>query len=105
MVNYFSIGIDARIGLGFDKNRSKNVYMNRFIYFLEGLKKLFLKTEKINNLVKELRIVEEVDIHKTSKKVLFKTKSNDCNKDDTVLISDTGSLLCLNINRYINIRF
>jgi len=24
MINYFSIGVDARIGFGFDKNRTSN---------------------------------------------------------------------------------
>jgi diacylglycerol kinase (ATP) len=97
MVNYLSVGIDARIGLGFDKHRSNNVYMNKFRYFLEGFKKFFLKTEKINNIVKELRIVDDLNIHNPSKKVLFKSSSS--NNEDSILATDTGALCCLNINR------
>jgi diacylglycerol kinase (ATP) len=40
MTNYFSIGLDARIGLGFDKKRSNNKYLNRIRYCWEGLKKM-----------------------------------------------------------------
>ena len=55
MVNYLSVGLDARIGLGFDRSRSDHVFLNKFVYFTEGLKKLFLKTEKINNVINCLR--------------------------------------------------
>lgn len=40
MSNYFSIGVDARIGLGFDKKRSSSKACNRCIYLWEGLKKV-----------------------------------------------------------------
>ena len=52
-----SVGLDARIGFGFDKNRTQNRILNKLQYGIEGMKKLFLKTEKINTLIKELRIV------------------------------------------------
>jgi diacylglycerol kinase (ATP) len=41
MCNYFSIGVESRIGLGFDKRRTGNVCCNKFFYFTEGLKKMF----------------------------------------------------------------
>ena len=37
--NYLSIGIDARIGVGFDKNRTKSRLCNMFMYACEGFKK------------------------------------------------------------------
>lgn len=40
LVNYCSIGIGARIGLGFDKRRTKSRLMNKAVYGLEGCKKL-----------------------------------------------------------------
>jgi len=41
MMNYFSIGPDAHIGLGFDRNRSKGPHRNKLVYMFEGLKKIF----------------------------------------------------------------
>lgn len=40
LVNYCSIGIDARIGLGFDKKRTKSRFCNKVVYAWEGVKKL-----------------------------------------------------------------
>lgn len=39
MVNYFSIGVDAQIGMGFDKHRTHNRVCNRCVYTCEGIKK------------------------------------------------------------------
>jgi len=41
IMNYFSIGPDARIGLGFDRNRSKGPNRNKMVYMYEGFKKFF----------------------------------------------------------------
>lgn len=41
MSNYFSMGLDARIGLSFDKKRSRSKAKNKFVYFWEGFKKIF----------------------------------------------------------------
>lgn len=40
LVNYCSLGIDARIGLGFDKRRTKSRFFNKAVYACEGVKKL-----------------------------------------------------------------
>ena len=48
MINYFSIGVDARIGYGFDKNRTTNQCCNKCVYCWEGFKKMFIKTPKVN---------------------------------------------------------
>ena len=40
MCNYFSIGVESRIGLGFDKHRTANAFCNKVWYGLEGMKKL-----------------------------------------------------------------
>jgi diacylglycerol kinase (ATP) len=39
MINYFSFGIDARIGLNFEKRRAKKTWINKLIYCWEGFKK------------------------------------------------------------------
>lgn len=48
MSNYFSIGVDARIGYGFDKSRTGNRCCNKCVYCWEGFKKMFLRTLKVN---------------------------------------------------------
>lgn len=48
MSNYLSIGVDARIGYGFDKNRTESKFLNKICYCLEGIKKIFVKTKKVN---------------------------------------------------------
>ena len=49
-----SFGIDARIGMGFDKNRKKSVIGNKCIYAWEGLKKMFIKTKKMKDTIKKV---------------------------------------------------
>jgi len=39
MLNYLSIGLDARIALGFDKNRKSGRISNKLVYLNEGIKK------------------------------------------------------------------
>jgi hypothetical protein len=54
MCNYFSIGVESRIGLGFDKKRTESVCCNKCCYAWEGLKKIcrcFAKTKKIKDVV------------------------------------------------------
>lgn len=75
MANYFSIGIESRIGIGFDRNRTKSAVLNKAVrntrtalprstrllpkhvfpsqaYALEGLKKgLFHRTRFLNTLI------------------------------------------------------
>eukprot|EP00918_Siedleckia_nematoides_P025709 GHVU01055462.1.p1 GENE.GHVU01055462.1~~GHVU01055462.1.p1 ORF type:complete len:629 (+),score=103.36 GHVU01055462.1:236-2122(+) len=49
MSNYFSIGVESRIGIGFDRHRTKSTVLNKLRYVGEGLKKAFFKkTHKVN---------------------------------------------------------
>ncbi len=52
--NYVSMGVDARVGLGFDKKRTKSQLCNKVVYACEGIKKLFIKTAKVNDVVSSL---------------------------------------------------
>jgi diacylglycerol kinase (ATP) len=45
--NYFSFGLDARVGLGFDKLRLNNRHLNKGVYAYEGTKKLFFKKKGV----------------------------------------------------------
>ncbi len=53
MCNYFSIGIESRIGLGFDKKRTSSVFVNKMYYGWEGIKKMCFagQTKKIRDIV------------------------------------------------------
>lgn len=53
MSNYFSIGVESRIGLGFEKKRAGNACRNKCIYAWEGIKKMCCtRTRKINSVIK-----------------------------------------------------
>ena len=55
MSNYCSIGVDARIGFGFDKKRGKSRSFNKLIYGWEGLKKFFCqKLVKMKSVINKL---------------------------------------------------
>lgn len=52
MVNYFSFGIESRIGFGFDQKRTSSKLCNLCIYCCEGVKKMFcMRTQKVTELV------------------------------------------------------
>lgn len=61
MCNYFSIGIESRIGLGFDKHRSSSAFANNMWYTWEGLKKMCCcsSTKKIRDVVDRVTCMEE----------------------------------------------
>jgi diacylglycerol kinase (ATP) len=54
MINYFSIGVDARIGLSFDRNRQNSRVVNKAVYCWEGFKKMFMRTPGISETVDSL---------------------------------------------------
>lgn len=62
MSNYCSIGIDARIGLGFDKNRSKSRWINKLIYAWEGLKKFLKPSKGIQTIIDRMESLIEFDM-------------------------------------------
>lgn len=62
MCHYFSLGIDSRIGLGFDKKRTKQRCCNKMRYFYEGVKKILCcctKTLKIKDVVDYVTTLDE----------------------------------------------
>eukprot|EP01054_Gregarina_sp_Poly1_P002133 Gregarina_sp_Poly_1__2132@NODE_1565_length_3834_cov_183_282453_g1032_i0_p2_GENE_NODE_1565_length_3834_cov_183_282453_g1032_i0NODE_1565_length_3834_cov_183_282453_g1032_i0_p2_ORF_typecomplete_len380_score52_94DAGK_acc/PF00609_19/1e22_NODE_1565_length_3834_cov_183_282453_g1032_i09022041 len=55
MANYCSVGVESRIGVGFDRNRKDNAILNKAAYALEGVKKiLFHRRRLIDNIVEGL---------------------------------------------------
>ena len=62
MSNYMSVGVDARIGLGFDRNRTQSALGNKCVYCWEGFKKMFLKTSKMNTVIDSLDMLHQQDL-------------------------------------------
>ena len=87
MTNYFSTGLDARIGLGFDKKRSKNKNKNKCVYFWEGVKKMFCLPVP--------RVTEYTASLYQSDKCIF----NNANEEEK-LPNNTTVLLALNARTY-----
>jgi diacylglycerol kinase (ATP) len=67
MCNYFSIGIESRVGLGFDKKRTKSQLLNKTVYVWEGIKKIFTTTPKITDIVASVSVGDKGVILSTSK--------------------------------------
>ncbi|CAK61805.1 unnamed protein product (macronuclear) [Paramecium tetraurelia] len=91
MINYFSIGVDARIGFGFDKYRTSNQCCNKCVYCWEGFKKMFLNTPKVNQSIENIHHVNDDNLE-----TALISKHN----NQIVVPGDPVNLLCLNINSY-----
>lgn len=59
--NYCSIGIDARIGLGFDKSRSKNRIINKIVYAWEGFKKFIKPSTNMQTVIDRMEYLVEFE--------------------------------------------
>ncbi len=74
MCNYFSIGVESRIGLGFDKKRTTSAFCNDLCYGWEGFKKLCCfctsKTKKIRDVID---FVSTKDIESGNERIIFAT--------------------------------
>lgn len=57
-----SIGLESRIGLGFDKKRQNSVCGNKCCYVWEGIKKMCCatKTKKVKDIIQNVSTVDEV---------------------------------------------
>lgn len=55
MCNYFSLGIESRIGVGFDRYRTRSQFLNKLRYAIEGGKKaMFKNIPPLNNSIHRL---------------------------------------------------
>ncbi len=63
MSNYLSIGIESRIGIGFEKSRTNSALKNKCIYVWESLKKMCccLQTLKMNQVIDYIARGEQDD--------------------------------------------
>jgi diacylglycerol kinase (ATP) len=93
MCNYFSVGIESRVGLGFDKKRTTSAFRNKVRYVLEGLKKSVMSFTRIKEMIEDC-VVEENGKTRT----LFST--TDSSSKVPKLVGDPISLIFLNINSF-----
>ncbi|CDW72988.1 diacylglycerol [Stylonychia lemnae] len=108
MSNYFSIGVESRIGLGFEKSRTNSAFKNKCVYGWEGLKKMCCcsKTLKIKDVITHVTKVDEnnqeqlmfhTGFDKTiDKNIPVLSKFSKCN--DNFLEGNPVSLVCTNIS-------
>eukprot|EP01069_Polyplicarium_translucidae_P002497 Polyplicarium_translucidae@DN2046_c0_g1_i2.p1 len=91
MNNYFSVGVESRIGLGFDRRRTKNQTGNKAVFAGEGFKKIVFKhTVPISSLVKELWAADASA--SGGEKCVFSTKVG-----DPTVLKPAQSLVAVNI--------
>jgi hypothetical protein len=53
--NYFSIGIDGKVGYSFDLHRTTSRIGNMLVYGTMGMVKMFTKTKTLGELTQSLR--------------------------------------------------
>jgi len=123
MCNYYSFGVDSRIGYGFDKGRTKSRLGNKVVYCWEGFKKIFTKTPRLNEIVDNIQNIKIIDdgqeaplkeiqreeVQPTNDDFLMYPKSEIKNaREDgkvytnvTVIKGNPSVFLCLNIPSYM----
>ncbi|KNG76796.1 diacylglycerol kinase [Plasmodium falciparum IGH-CR14] len=113
MSNYFSIGIDSRIGRGFERHRQKSAVCNKFIYAVEGFKKVsFKKNTPINLIIdKMINMDNNNDNNDNDNNIDGNDNNIDGNDNNNVifttnhnesypLLKKAMSIICINIPSY-----
>lgn len=96
MCNYFSVGVESRIGLGFDKKRTANAVCNKIVYGWEGMKKLFCCCQSTPRVREVIDYVATIDPESGRENIIFAT---DKKSDQHHLIrGNPVSFVCTNIN-------
>ncbi|KAL8275456.1 hypothetical protein Esti_000668 [Eimeria stiedai] len=94
MSNYFSMGVESRIGRGFDKHRTKSQALNKMRYGIEGFKKTFVThTKPINQIVQRLTLSPGTP----EEQLIFTTDKKEAKEKKVPLLRKTATLVALNI--------
>ncbi|XP_053991496.1 diacylglycerol kinase theta-like [Hylaeus volcanicus] len=93
MSNYFSTGIESRVGLGFERHRTRLEKLNKSCYVLESLKKTFFKKKLvINSQVVDLsEIIKRNETTEEYKEIFSQLP------DSMVQLIKSGSIIITNI--------
>ncbi|KEG04781.1 diacylglycerol kinase, putative [Plasmodium vinckei vinckei] len=91
MANYFSIGIDSRIGRGFERQRKNNAILNKMVYLFEGFKKSsFIRNTPINLLIDKMTTGNNFE------DIVFTTNK----KENAPLLKKSMNIIGVNIPSY-----
>eukprot|EP00919_Chromeraceae_sp_WS-2016_P007223 GHVR01016992.1.p1 GENE.GHVR01016992.1~~GHVR01016992.1.p1 ORF type:complete len:530 (+),score=134.39 GHVR01016992.1:231-1592(+) len=94
-LNYFSFGVDSKIGIGFDRRRKKTAFGNKMVYLTEGMKKICChKIDKLTELVESFEAIDGGGSHTI---VAAPKKSKDKTQTEPVFIGSPVSLVAINI--------
>lgn len=102
MSNYFSFGVDARIGFGFDKGRTGSALCNKCVYCWEGFKKMFIRTRRINEVIENFGPLHERVLRRSVADVesLQDDAEHRVQKMGHQITGSPATLVCLNIDSY-----
>ena len=89
MSNYFSIGVESRIGMAFDSKRTGSQTINKGIYALEGLKNMFAPP---------IRLADAVHDCTADSDLFFTTDTSSV--DGPLLTGNPASIIFLNIQSF-----
>ncbi|KRX04589.1 ATP-NAD kinase-like domain [Pseudocohnilembus persalinus] len=76
MCNYMSFGVDARIGLSFDRKRTTTRCVNQLVYAWEGIKQMCIKTPSASHTIHSLEEIVQQDIEGQEKQI-WKSKQTE----------------------------
>lgn len=90
MTNYFSFGMDARVGYHFDKKRSNFQFLNLLLYCLIGCFNRCKKIQTVEKVVDEMKQGEDEEMD-----IIFSSNADKLN------LKKFRHILALNINSYM----
>ncbi|KAK1444746.1 diacylglycerol kinase like protein [Babesia gibsoni] len=91
MGNYFSFGVDARIGRGFDRKRSNSRFINKMIYITQGMK---------NSLKRAVRVDKQIDKVLSGESFSTTVFTTEAGNLDFPILPVSSTLIALNIPSY-----
>lgn len=123
-INYLSFGYDARVGFGFNKNRTSSRVCNKCLYAWEGLKKMCCrKTVPVPSFLESFTVLKDENNGSNQATFLSHNKSNENQEENNqvkflfkpasaltqkemeekciILKGNPVSIVCQNINFYM----